>query len=246
MRPPVAALAPLAAALAWTVALIVRPDPFPVIPSVLLIGIGLLVLGTTATTGLVVLGARWAHRLAWLVLLAGGGIAAVRPIDVTWVAALVVTMVSAGALVSLQGRLRKLPSATGPPDQAVLLPLVQLSSPLAIGLTGSGETWAVMVMGLGALVAAFLYARVVFGGLVVSRVVWPALGLSLTPFLEPAALVVTVALVAATLALAWHPLAKAAFHPPRTVGSTFPIPPELTPPEILDAAGLDERGRRKS
>jgi hypothetical protein len=45
------------------------------------------------------------------------------------------------------------------------------------------------------------------------------------------------------LAMAWHPEVKVAFHPPRETGRVFPIPPELAPKEILDAADLDERGR---
>ena len=45
--------------------------------------------------------------------------------------------------------------------------------------------------------------------------------------------------------LAWHPSVKTAYHPPREAGSTFPIPPELTPRQILDSADLDEHGRRK-
>jgi hypothetical protein len=36
-----------------------------------------------------------------------------------------------------------------------------------------------------------------------------------------------------------------AFYPPTETGSAYAIPPELTPPEILDAADLDERGRRR-
>lgn len=246
MRPPLAALAPLAAALAWTIALVVSPDPLPAVPSALAVGIGLLLMATTSTTGLVVLGARWAHRLGWLVVAVGGALAVVRPIDTAWVVALAVTALSAAGLVSLQGRIRKLPSATGPPTQAVLLPLLQLCAPVALGLTASGEAWAVTTVALSALLAAFLYSRVIFGGLVVARVVWPVLALALTPFMDLPAVIVTVVLVAGNLALAWHPSAKAAFHPPRTVGSTFPIPPELAPPEILDAAGLDDRGRRKS
>lgn len=245
VRPPVAALAPLATAICWTIALIVDAGPFPVVPSVLLVGIGLLVVSTVSTVGLVVLGARWSHRLAWGVLAVGGAIAAVRPVDAAWVAALVATVASGVALVTLQGKIRKLPSASGPPDQAVLLPLVLIAAPVALGLTASGAAWAVLTVGLSALVAAFMYSRVVFGGLVAVRYAWPLVAVAACFSMDLPALLVTVALAAAVLYLAWHPSAKVAFHPPVEAGSTFPIPPELAPRDILDAAGLDDRGRWK-
>jgi hypothetical protein len=46
-------------------------------------------------------------------------------------------------------------------------------------------------------------------------------------------------------ALAWDSSVRTAFHPPREAGSAYPIPPELAPKEILDEAGIDDRGRRK-
>jgi hypothetical protein len=52
-------------------------------------------------------------------------------------------------------------------------------------------------------------------------------------------------LALAVLILAWHPSVKVSFHPPREVGSVFPIPPELAPSEIREAAHLDERGRAR-
>lgn len=245
MRPPLAALAPLCVALAWVVALAVDPTPFPQLPSALLIGVGMLVLATVSTTGLVVLGARWAHRLGWLVVALAAVLAVVRPIDAAWVAGLVAIAAAAAGLVFVQGRVRKLPSATGPPIRAVLLPLVLAGAPVLLGLTAGGDSWAVLTIGFSALATAFLYSRVVWGGLVVARMAWPLLALALVPSLDPVVIPITVALAASVLILAWHPSAKAAFHPQRTAGSTFPIPPELTPGDILDAAGLDERGRRK-
>lgn len=245
VRPPLAALAPLLAALAWVITLTVDPDPFAAVPSALLLGIGILVMATVATTGLVVLGARWAHRLGWIVVAVGAVIAAARPVDAAWIGALAVTALAAAAMVSVQGRVRKLPSATGPPTRAVLLPLVHLGAPVALGLASAGDTWAVLVVSITAMFSGFLYSRVVWGGLFVSRVAWPVLALGLMPFLDSVGVAVTAILVATTLVLAWHPSTKAAFHPPRTVGTTFAIPPELAPGDILDAAGLDERGRRK-
>jgi hypothetical protein len=64
-----------------------------------------------------------------------------------------------------------------------------------------------------------------------------------TPWLGPVAGVVASALAVAVAALTWHPSVKASYHPPREVGTTFPIPPELAPREVLDAAEVDDSGR---
>lgn len=243
MKPPLAALAPLAAALAWTAALIIEPGPFPGSPSVLLIGVGCISCAAVSTTGMVVVGGRWAHRLGWLVTGVTAGIAVVRPIDTAWVIAAFSSMGAALALVFLAGRIRQLPSAAGPPNRAVLLSLVLLAVPIALGLTATGPIWPNLVIGLGGPIAALLYTRVIFGGLVVTRVVYPVTSLALSPLLEPAAIVVVIALATTVTALAWHPSVKTAFHPPRQTGSAFPIPPELTPNEVLDAARIDDTGK---
>jgi hypothetical protein len=69
------------------------------------------------------------------------------------------------------------------------------------------------------------------------------LALGLAPFLGllPGVAAVLVAVIVA--AFSWRPEVKASYHPPREVGSTFPIPPEMTPPDVLDAAHVDDKGR---
>ncbi len=47
----------------------------------------------------------------------------------------------------------------------------------------------------------------------------------------------------AVVIAAWHPAVKASYHPPVEAGTSFPIPPELAPGEILDAAEIDDSGR---
>jgi hypothetical protein len=42
---------------------------------------------------------------------------------------------------------------------------------------------------------------------------------------------------------AWGSSVKASYHPPREVGTTFPVPPELAPAEVLDAAEIDDTGK---
>ena len=46
--------------------------------------------------------------------------------------------------------------------------------------------------------------------------------------------------------LAWTKPARIAVQPLVERGRPVPIPPELTPTEILDAAGLDDRGRKQA
>ena len=90
---------------------------------------------------------------------------------------------------------------------------------------------------------ALWFARVFPGGLYAVRILWPALaiGLSFTQWWAPA--IVSVISGAAVAVLAWHPSVGVAFHPPREVGTVYPIPPELAPREVLDSAELDEHGR---
>jgi hypothetical protein len=45
--------------------------------------------------------------------------------------------------------------------------------------------------------------------------------------------------------LAWSTVARIAVIPLASPGRAVPIPAELAPGEILDAAGLDSRGHRK-
>lgn len=246
MRPLVASL-PLIAALVWTGALIEDADVFGA-PGTLLVGVGLLATATVSVVGMVVSGGRWAHRLA----LVGIGmtliVAFFRPVDTLWMIGLITSALAIPALFSptVTSRIRRLPAAAGPPPAAVAIPSLALTAPFLIGISlGEGSAWAGLIVGLSALLAAFLFARVVPGGLVAVRVVWPGLALGLSPFLELPAGVVAGLLAVAVAVLAWRSDVKASFHPPTEAGTAYPIPPELAPEEILDAAQLDDKGRRR-
>lgn len=245
MKPTLAALAPLAAALVWVIALLFDSGPLPA-HSVLLTGTGLLAISTTGAVGLVVAGARWAYWLAVASVAATLVIAALRTVDPVWWLGLVSSAGTAALLFLpvITGRIRKLPSASGPPPTAVIPPLPLLAAPLLVGLTSmNAPATPALVVGLSAPLFAYLYIRVIPGGLWGVRLVWPLFALGLSPMLGVPAGVMA-ALVAVTVAgFAWRPEVKASYHPPREVGSTFPIPPEMTPPEVLDAAGIDEKGR---
>lgn len=238
-------LLPLVAALAWTVALIVDEDPLGQ-TGALLAGVGLLVVASVAVVGMTVTGGRWAHRLAILSAGAGLTLAVIRPIDVSWFAATGASVIAGATLFLPQvtRKIRKLPAATGPPRSAVVLTLALLMLPFPLGIVAGRSTpWATLLVGLTAPVVSFLFARVVPGGLLGVRLIWPLLALGLTPLLTLPAGVLTAITALGVVGLAWRPDVRASFHPPRETGTTYPIPPELAPKDILDAARLDNRGR---
>jgi hypothetical protein len=245
VRIPHLAGTPLLAALIWAAALAVDPVPFDP-ASVLLMMVGILSMATVGMIGLTVTGGKWAYRTSLASLAAMAVVAVARPIDVLWVVAVVATAFATlvHLVPPLTGAVRRLPAATGPPARAVLIPLLLIGFPFLLGLAAWDDPGPrTMVVGLTAPLAALWFARVFPGGLLVVRVVWPALaiGLAFTQGLGPAIVSVCCGLVIA--ALAWHPTVAAAFHPPRERGSVFPIPPELAPREVLDSADLDERGQ---
>jgi len=242
---PLLACTPLVAALLWAAALGIDSGPFSP-GSVLLIVTGLLALATAGMVGVTVTGGRWAHRTLLVAVAAMLFLAVVRPIDAFWIVALTGTVMSGFALFTpaLIGGLRRLPAASGPPVRAVVLPLLLIGLPFPLGIAAWDEASAgTVVVGLTAPLAALWFARVFPGGLLVVRVIWPALaiGLSFTQWLAPA--IMSAVSGIAVAALAWHRSVGVAFHPPREVGTVHPIPPELTPREVLDSADIDEHGR---
>jgi len=222
-------------------------SPYDTAPAVLT-AVGLMIMTTVSTIGMIVTGGRWARLLSLTALGAMATLAIVRPIDVLWVIAVAVTTLSLLALFSpgLTETIRRLPSASGPPPRAVAGPLLALSAPVVLGLAGAEATsWALLTVGLSAPVAAFMYSRVLPGGLLAMRIIWPVLAVALAPMLGLLCGGVTVLVAVGVSTLSWHPQAKASYHPPQEVGSTFPIPPELAPSEVLDAAEIDEKGRKR-
>ncbi len=245
MTVPLLACTPLVAALLWAAALGIDSGPFSP-GSVLLIVTGLLAPATVGMVGVTVTGGRWAHRTLLVAVAAMLSLAVLRPIDALWIVALVGTVLSGIALFSptLTAGLRKLPVASGPPVRAVVLPLLLIGLPFPIGIAAWDEaSVGTVVVGLTAPLAALWFARVFPGGLLAVRIIWPALavGLAFTQWLAPAIVSAVSGIVVA--ALAWHPSVGVAFHPPREVGTVHPIPPELTPREVLDSADIDEHGR---
>lgn len=193
---------------------------------------------------MVVTGGLWAQRTALAGLAMTVVTALLIPIDPLWAVSAALTAFAVVALFQPRLGVRKLPSATGPPSRALLAPLALLVAPFGLGLAGTGSpAWALLAVGLSAPLAAFFYAGVKRGGLAAIRIVWPALAIGAVPALEMPAAPTSAAFGVLILALAWSNDAKVAFHPPREQGTILPIPPELSPADILDAADIDDRGR---
>jgi hypothetical protein len=98
-------------------------------------------------------------------------------------------------------------------------------------------------MGASGPLAALLYSRTIPGGLAALRFGLIAVSLALAAVMPIPHAVVAVLVSAAICATAWSPDVAIAFRPLVEKGTSYAIPPELAPKEILDSAGIDEKGR---
>jgi hypothetical protein len=238
---------PLLAVLAWSAALVADPDGWDD-GAALLIGFGLLASTAIALPGMLLSGGRWARRTSFVAMTGCLVVAAARPIDPFWVAAVGLTAIALASLLSspVIGLTRKLPSASGPPERAVLFTMSLVLVPLVVGLASrGGSNTATLIVGLTAPLAGLWYSRVLPGGFYVARYVWPGAALALALLQPWPGGIASAALGAAVFIVGLDPSVKVAFYPPTETGSTYSIPPELTPREVLDAADIDERGRRR-
>lgn len=233
----------LVASSLWTV--VAGLDGFGVAPSnLVMVTLSMWTATVAAVTGMLVARSRWARRLA-LVVCGGQAILAVlSAADGWWVAGLTVSGVAAVAVAGpwLTGLVRSLPAAAGPPARAVLVPLLLVGVPFALGLADP-QPIVGGVVGFGALGGAFWFIRALPGALVVVRVGWPILALAGAWPMGMPATAVSIAAAVAVAVTAWHRSVATAVHPLVERGTVVPIPPELAPKDVLDAAGLDERGR---
>lgn len=212
--------------------------------AVVLMALSLWIAATASVAGMLVARSRWARRLALGLTGAHGVVALLFPVDRWWGLAAVLTagtaIVVGGPL--LDGQIRPRPPAAGPPTRAVLIPLTLIAVPFALGAFG-GDGWAVVAGALSSLVAAYWFIRTLPAALAVVRLLWPLTSLALGwPMGRPVGLVAAVAAVTVA-ALAWHPTVATAVRPLTGKGSPVPIPPELAPSDVLDAADIDDRGR---
>lgn len=213
-----------------------------------MLAVGHLTLTAVAIVAGLVGAARWSVALSIGLVAVLSGPAVAHPVSPGWI-----VMVAAGgaALAGLigggmRGTVRLRPAAGGPPRSATALALGLLGSPAGIAAVQPGGVdagdWALVA---ASWVLAAWYAKTWAGALWTVRFGLPLLTAAtflVVPF--PQALV-PAGLFAGLLALAWTSGARLAVHPIAEPGRSVRIPAELAPAEVLDAAGLDERGRRK-
>jgi hypothetical protein len=159
---------------------------------------------------------------------------------------------SIAALVGLIGPwpdrwLRRLPAADGPPPTATALLVALIATPAFSGFAAPlGTHRAVWAWSAWCVVLALSLGRAVPGSLTAARWLHPALGVVVALLAgAPQGFTVAAAALAAST-LAWTKDVRLAVAPPSHDPLVVPFPPELVAPEVLAAAGLDDRGRPQS
>ncbi len=236
-----------ASALLWA-ALIAERSPLEG-GSGAMVAVSVVALATVAVVGTLVVGGRWARRLTTTTSVALLALAPfVEAPSWLWTLAVVVSAYALAESIGtgLSAVVRRLPSASGPPVQALLIPLVALGWPglLALVQTSGVNAWDWWAAG-SMIGAGFWYARALPAALWVIRIGVPLLGLIALAVAPLPGWLLPGAGAGVITYLAWTKPARIAVQPLVERGRPVPIPPELTPTEILDAAGLDDRGRKQ-
>jgi hypothetical protein len=201
-----------------------------------------------AVGGLLLARSRWARPLSLVIAAVWFGVSVAGPIDAGSVTVAVLAAgAAAGAVGPWLGRwLRHLSTADGPPPAAVVLLLSLVATPLVLGLSSVDaepppQAWAAVAW---SLVLATLLSRAIGWSIWVARFAHlpVVLGLSLGVDPVPAAALLGSAVL--EVGLGWRRDVLNAVRPliPGPT-ATVPIPPELMDPTIMQAAGLDDRGR---
>jgi hypothetical protein len=114
------------------------------------------------------------------------------------------------------------------------------------GVQLDGVEWIDWLAAVAVAGTGFVYAKAAPGSVALVRLVFPVF-VPLSFWLAGGIEGLLPAVVAAALTgLAWTKNARVAASPLVESGRTVPIPPEMAPGEVLDAAGIDDRGRRTS
>lgn len=227
------------------VSLAVSPAPFSE-DAAALIAVGLVIVALVAVAGTLLARGRWSRPTSGLVATAWVAIGAIQ--SSRWGLAVVVT--GAAALAGVAGPwlsrwLRHRPASDGPPPAAVAALLVLLATPAALGLAlADGVPTGGWVLAVWSPTAALAIARALPGSLLVGRILHPAAAAACGATLPLPGLAVAAASGIAVTAAMWRRDVAVAITPVVPIrGEAIRFPPELTPPEILHAAGLDESGR---
>lgn len=216
--------------------------------SAALIGASAVTLAAIAVTGVLVASSRWGRWLAVGVAAVGPLLAVAVPVGIWWtvnlVASAIVLAAFAGTVTS--GVTRKLPRADGPTPRVVAFILGLAAVPLFVAsISPDGLGAPEWMMAGSSAIAAFVYSKAADFSVLAVRLLYPIVAVA-AGFLAgwPRGLVWVLLGVCVTVA-AWHRDIRLAVHPLAEPGRAVRMLPELVPPDVLEAAGLDDRGRPK-
>ena len=226
------------------VRLAVDPEPLAADAAALL-ALGALLLTVVSLVGLVMARSRWARLTGLGVAVSWVGVFAASPIDPLGVAMLAAATTAAAAYAGPWAArwARRLPRADGPPTAGVVALLTLLATPVVVAVASAdGLHPAGWAFSAWSLAAAWGLGRSLRPALWAVRVAHPALALAAGALAGiPGGIAVAASGIVPAVA-AWHPSvadAVASLDPVATVA----MPPELTPADVLEAAGIDDRGR---
>lgn len=244
--PVVIAATVVLTSLAWALVLAFGSGPLAG-SSAALLAVDLLILGTVVAVGTVLSRGRWTRRAAFALLGGQALIGVFFGVDGWWIAAVTLNAIAIGLVAGpwLTGWLRKLPQADGPPPRAVSLILGLLAVPALVAATAPDSVGAGgWVLSGFSLAAAWAYSRAWLPALWAARVALPILGVAAIAGLSWLGVLALGLGVAMLTVLAWSPDTLRATMATRPVPvDLIAIPPELAPPEVWEAAGLDDHGR---
>ncbi len=208
--------------------------------SAALLGLDVLLVATVALTGLLVAHGRWARRLGWAVFVLQGAAAALTEPDAVWWSALAISAVGVVAWTGpwLQGWVRQLPAAAGPPARAVLLALGLLLLPAVVALTNPvGPGWEGWLLAVASIALAYLYAKAVTAALWVLRIGLVVLAMPAVLAAPPWGGVALAAAVTGLVSVSWTADVRLAVAPlvpsPSQPGPVEVVRDELPPPAPL-------------
>lgn len=215
--------------------------------SALVGAVTMIILAAVSVVGMLVGHARWAKRLGVGLCLTELALASGLDISLPWWLGLAATAVSLSGMVGsgMNALVRQLPPAIGPPAEAVILPLLLLAAPGLLALARPEGLGLAVTVAIGCCwITALAYGKAFPGAVILTRLVIPAT-LLVSGLTADWNGLVDLLIAAVAVKVAWSTNAKVAIRPLVTHSRGVPIPPELTPSEIMEEAGYDSRGRIK-
>lgn len=242
---PVSAACILVGTVLWTARLLFGASPWGAQGSALL-ALGLLVANAVNVVALLLAHGRWVRNAIAVTSGAWAAIAIALEVDLVWIAALATLAAGVGATWTrgTESWFHEV-KPYRVPTRATVLTLGLVWLPAVVGGLGVPDVTPVgWVMAAFGLVGGWAYARALRGSLWAVRLVLLPLGVASAPGLRSAAAAGVVAAALVLTLFAWTADARLAVSrpPPRRV-RPLSILPEVTPPELMESAGYDRRGR---